>query len=70
MNNWIDAEIINYPYSEPIEVYTYYSYCNDGSRALYMNEHGTIIIYDQMKQFSALDLIYKWRLCPNLKING
>lgn len=70
MNNWIDAEIINYPYSKPIEVCTYYCYCNDGSRALYMNKRGTIIVHDQMKQSSALDLVYKWKLCPNLKING
>lgn len=67
MNNWIDAEIINYPYSDPIEVCTYYRYRNDGSRALYTNDHG-IMIYDQMKQSTALDLIYKWRLCQNLKI--
>lgn len=69
MNNWIDAEIINYPYNEPIEVYYYCRYIDlDGSK-VYDNSY-RLIEDNLMEKSVSTDLIYKWRLCQNLKTNG
>lgn len=62
MNNWIDAEIINCPYSESIEVYYYYRYIDyDGSK-VYDNNYW-LIEDNLMKRSVSTDLVYKWRLC-------
>ncbi len=71
MNNWIDAEIINYPYNDPIEVYYYCRYCTDyDDSKVYDNSYGLLIKDNLMNKSVSTDLIYKWRLCQNLKTNG
>lgn len=69
MNNWIDAEIINCPYSEPIEVYCYCRYIDYDGNKVYDNSY-RLIEDNLMKRYVSTDLVYKWKLCPNLKING
>lgn len=68
-DKWIDAEIINPPYNDIINVCYYNRYINfDGSR-IYEDSYQTI--EDSIINNSrALDLVYKWKPFRKSKTNG
>ena len=71
MNNWIDADIINPPYNEPIDV-CYYGVYNDYNNKYYYKNSYRLVLYPNNRIYKSLavDAIFKWKPVQKLETNG
>lgn len=71
-DKWIDADIINPPYNDTIDV-CYYSVYNDyNNNKYYYKSSYRLVLYPHNRIYKSLavDTIFKWRPVQKLETNG
>ena len=71
-DKWIDAEIVNPPYNDTIDV-CYYSVYNDYKNNKYYYENSyRLVLYPHNRIYKsiAVDAIFKWKPVQKLETNG
>ena len=70
-DKWIDADIINPPYNDTIDVCCYSVY-NDYNNKYYYKSGYRLVLYPHNRIYKSLivDTIFKWRPVQKLETNG
>lgn len=70
-DKWIDADIINPPYNDTIDI-CYYGVCNDYDNNKYYYENGYRLILCPHNQIYdiTVNAIFKWKPVQKLETNG
>lgn len=66
-DKWIDADIINPPYNDTIDVCCYSVYNDYNNNKFY---YESSYRHNRIYKSLAVDTIFKWRPVQNLKTNG
>lgn len=70
MNNWIDADIINPPYNDTIDVCCYSVY-DDYNNKYYYETGYRLVLYPHNQIYDiTVNAIFKWKPVQKLETNG